>query len=198
MGKPDTIDAILKVLKDHYTDKSVLIMGCIALYNMSEANSAVQRLICEKGGVKTLCDIIKRNKENEEVLGECLSTLGVLISSKELHERYFGELSVDLKEYSNKEIRLPFFGISREMHSMIQDAIRENVCTNTKIKKCEACKFDENIYCAKCCVQQEAFRCHTCDKTEIKLYCKVCREQNHQGHDCEDFFYPVRCATKLN
>ena len=90
-----------------------------------------------------------------------------------------------------------FLGLIREEDPRVRDAVSRGVCTKSMFTKCrEECKCDENFYCPKCCVQQKAFRCYTCDKEEIRFYCETCWERDHQGHEGEEFFYPVRCGTK--
>ena len=93
-------------------------------------------------------------------------------------------------------IRLFLLGLKREEDPCVHDAISRGVCTKEAFpRRSGNCQCDDSIYCPMCCVQQKVFRCFTCGKDKIKLYCEVCWQRDHQGHKGEEFFCPVKCAT---
>lgn len=126
----------------------------------------------------------------------------MLLSSQETHSKFCTKEALEaIKElYENhkdyREVPQFYKEFLKEEDPRVREAIEKGTCTKDAFPKCEyECGCDENIYCPDCCIQQKAFRCYTCDKVEIKLYCETCWKRDHQGHDCEEFFYPVRCAT---
>ena len=135
-------------------------------------------------------------------MGSCCGIIGTILSSPEIHSKYCTpEVIRNVEECHEKhkdseKIKQSLLSIKREEDPRVCDAVARGACTKEAFPKCsEDCGPDENFYCPKCCVQQKVFRCLTCDKDKIMLYCEVCWKRDHQGHKGEEFFYPVRCAT---
>lgn len=127
----------------------------------------------------------------------------MVLSSKETYSKFFTKDVLDAvrkcceQHRDNKQIRQFFLGLAREEDPKVRDAIKRGVCTKSAFPKCsDECECDDNIYCPECCVQQKVFRCRKCDKDKIVFYCEVCFKKYHDGHKCEEFFYPVRCGAK--
>ena len=190
-------------MKTHKNDVEICKSGCIALWNISEASPQIQKDVCEKGGLSLLLDVLKMYKDDKKLLGSCCGAIGVILSSQENHSRFFTPKVLNCvrecyeRHRDSEKISQFFLGLTRAEDPRVSDAVSRGVCTKEAFPKCsDDCKCDENVYCPKCCVQQKAFRCHTCDKERVKLYCETCRRKDHQGHDCDEFFYSVRCGTK--
>ena len=201
-GESAAIEAIVEGLRKHIDDPDACEDGCITLYNMSEANGPIQKSICEKGGLKILLEILERYNRNQNVTKECIGTIGVVVSSTETHKAHFDSFMKAVSDccdinWGSKEITLTYYGIIRENYNKVKEAVFRNKCTNDAFPKCKKdCGSDRNLYCPLCCIQQKAYRCYTCDRVEVKLYCETCWKKHHQGHEGDEFFYPVRCATK--
>ena len=157
------------------------------------------------GGLQVLLDILEKHRNNTDLLGTCCGATCVILSSQKTHSMFCTPSVLQaVRECSerhryNAMIKQFFLGLIREEDPRVRDAVSRGVCTKDMFPKCsEECKCDENFYCPKCCVQQKAFRCHTCDKEKTKFYCETCWERDHQGHEGEEFFCPVRCGTKIN
>lgn len=206
-GKSEVIDAVLNVMNKHISSTSACEWGWGILWNISEANYSIQKEICEKKGLTTLIKILKKynnikNKDGD-VVESCCGAIGVILSSQEIYSKFctksvLGEVKKCYEKYKKSEKIVQFFlGLSRKEDSKVRDAVSRGVCTKDAFPKCEdECGCDEGCYCTSCCVQQKAFKCNTCDKGKIVLYCEVCWKKHHKGHDCEEFFCPMRCATK--
>ena len=158
--------------------------------------------MCEKGGLAVLLKILRMHSNNLILLGSCCGTIGVVLSSPETHSKYCTpEVIRAVEECYEKHkdsgiIKHTLLSLKREEDPRVHDAVARGVCIKEAFPKCGWwCKCDDGYYCPKCCVQQKAFRCLTCDKNEIRLYCEVCWKRDHQGHKGEELFYPVRCAT---
>ena len=126
----------------------------------------------------------------------------MVLSSPEIHSKYCTPEVVRAveecyeKHKNSEQIKQILLSLKREEDPRVCDAIARGVCTKEAFPKCsEDCQCDENVYCSKCCVQQKAFRCLTCNKDKIWLYCEVCWKRDHKGHKGEEFFCPVRCAS---
>ena len=155
------------------------------------------------GWMKILLDILEKHSDDDKnLLCLCCSTIGVILSSQKTHSMFCTTNVLQAVRECGEGHRLYmvkkfFFGLIREEDPKVRDAVSRGFCTKHMFPKCrKKCGCDENFYCSKCCVQQRAFRCHTCDKEEIRFYCKTCWERDHQGHECEEFFFPVRCGKK--
>ena len=133
----------------------------------------------------------------------CCGAIGTLLSSPETHSKYCTPEVIRAveecheKHKDSEKIKQFLLSLKREEDPRVRDAAARGVCTKEAFPKCsEECKCDNNIYCPKCCVQQKAFRCLTCDEDKTRFYCEVCWKRDHKGHKGEEFFFPVRCATK--
>ena len=190
-------------MNTHSDNIDVCRRGCIVLWNISEGDSSIQEEICEKGGLPILLDILEVYGDDQYFAELCCAAIGTILSSQKTHSKYCTPAVLDaVRRYSekhndNEEIKQFLLGLAREEDPRVRDAVLRGVCTKDVFPKCsEECECDENIYFPNCCVQQKAFRCLTCDRSEIKFYCETCIKRDHQGHECEEFFYPVRCRTK--
>ena len=178
--------------------------GCMALLGISEGNSSVQKSICEMGGLVVLLEILRKYDKRQKLVFVCCSSIAAVLSSQETHSKYCtGDVlravgkCCEMYEDSEKFLRF-LLCLMRKEDLRVKDAVGRGVCAKEALPKCKEddCKWDKGFYCPKCCVQQKAFRCLACDKDEIKFYCETCIKRDHQGHECEEFFYPVKCATK--
>ena len=172
---------------------------------MPSGSRSIQESICEKGGLPVLLEVLRRYSDNQHMLESCCRAIATVLSSHETHSKFCTpDVLCAIRECSerhidNEEIKQSYLSLTREGDARVKDAVARGVCTKETFPKCsDECKCDKNAYCPKCCVQQRAFRCRTCDKDKdkIKFYCEVCWKRDHQGHECEEFFCPVRCATK--
>ena len=172
---------------------------------MSEGNCSIQKSVCEKGGLSALLEVMKSHDSdnNQDLLGSCCGAIATVLSSQKTHSMFCTpDVLCAVRECSehhsdNKKIRQFCHSLAREEDARVRDAAARGVCTKEAFPKCsDECKCDDNVYCPKCCVQQRAFRCRTCDKGKDKVYCEVCWKRDHQRHECEEFFCPARCATK--
>lgn len=188
----------------HAEDVNTCGSGCFALYWTLRANHSNQKYSCEKGCINLLIGILSIHGSHKLLSKACCMTLGSVLSSDGLHSKYCTEDALNAVQeccgtHEDSEEILPLLlSLMREEDPRVKDAVSRNVCTNEVIPKCgdgDDCDLDGDDYCPKCCVQQKAFRCFTCDK-EVKYYCETCWRRNHQGHKGEEFFYPVRCSTK--
>ena len=202
-GECGAIEVILEAMKTHMNNAGVCEKGCGTLWNTSFGCSPIQKQVCEKGGLDVLLKVLKKHYDNENVLESCCGVIGTVLSSPETHSRFCtDDVLRAVRECSerhkdNKKILQFFLSITREEDPRVTDAVARGVCTKEVFPKCsDDCGSDINVYCPECCVQQKVFRCHTCDKGEVKIYCEACWKKNHQGHECEEFFCPARCATK--
>ena len=190
-------------MSTHSNNIGICRCGCTALWNISEGNSSIQEEICEKGGLPIFLDILEVFDNDTDFAGSCCGAIGTILSSQKTHSKYCTSNVLDAvrrcseKHKDDGQIKQSLLGIEREEDPRVRDAVSRGVCTKDMFPKCsEKCECDENDYCPKCCVQQKAFLCLTCDKGKIKFYCETCIKRDHQGHECEEFFYPVRCGTK--
>lgn len=177
----------------------------LALCNISSGSSSIQDMICKKGGVDILLDELRTYEYLPSMSDSIFRTIGTILSSAETQAKYCTDkvLSV-IREYHEKyneyeEVKQFYLSLTKENDPRVKRAVIRGECTKDICPKCDNdCGIEENNYCIKCCVQQKAYRCYTCDGEEgrPKYYCEVCWQKNHQGHKCEEFFYPIRCATK--
>ena len=202
--KADGIEIVLEVLDRYGAIPNVSLYGCIVISSISEADYSAQKEVCERGGVDTLLDILMLHSgSSKEACEICCWTLCVILSSQNTHSRFCTDDVLDAVQeccevYEDSVIILQsLLSLMRNDDPRVKDAVTRGVCTKKAFPKCgNECGCDEGIYCPKCCVQQKVFRCLTCDKDKVKLYCETCWKRDHQGHECEEFFYPVRCRTK--
>ena len=204
--KADGIEIVLEVLDRYGAIPNVSLYGCIVISSISEADYSAQKEVCERGGVDTLLDILMLHSgSSKEACEICCWTLCVILSSQNTHSRFCTDDVLDpvqecCEVYEDPEkILQSLLSLMRGEDQRITDVVARGVCTKEAFPKCkDECRCDEGVYCSECCVQQRAFRCLTCDNDKDKgmVYCEVCWRKDHQGHECEEFFYPVRCSTK--
>lgn len=192
-------------MKEYESDVYICRRGCYAIKKITEASYSAQQVFFDKGGMSVLLRILKRHENNIEALDPCFCAIGVVLSASEVASKYCNEdvikaITECYKDYIGFTKFTHFFdGLIRKENSLVKEAVLKGVCTKDMFPKCDDnCGSDKNYYCLKCCVQQKAFRCLTCDsdKKSLSLYCEVCWKKHHQGHEYEEFFYPIRCATK--
>ena len=198
------IESVVEAMNIHINNASVCENGCGVLWNMSDASTVHQKEVCKNGGLAVLLKIMSVHSDNEAVLGLCCGAVGAVLSSPETHSMYCTPETVRCVETSYKRCRHPerirefLCGIKREEDPRVCSAVARGTCTKEGFPKCSReCQCDENYYCPKCCVQQRAFRCHTCDTDKVRLYCETCWKRDHEGHEGEEFFCPVRCASNI-
>ena len=192
----------MKAINIHIGNTDMCSSGCGALWCFAEGCTSLQKEVCEKGGLAVLLKALKEHSNNMNTSEDCCIAIGVVLSSTETHTKYFTPEVIRVveecyeKHKDYEQIKQFLLSLKREEDTRVHDAVARGVCTKEAFPKCrEKCECDEGIYCPKCCVQQKAFRCLTCDKDKVWLYCEVCWKRDHQGHKGEEFFYPVRCAT---
>ena len=170
---------------------------------ISFANTEVQKEVCEKGGLTILLKVLKEHSGNVSVSETCCAAMRTVLSSPEMHSKYCTSEVIRaveecyVKHNDSEKIKHSLQSIKREEDPRVCGAVSRGVCTKEVFPKCiEDCGSDEGCYyCPKCCVQQKAFRCLTCDKGGDWLYCEVCWKRDHQGHKGEEFFCPAICAS---
>lgn len=194
----------MNILKAHENNEDLCRIVCIVLLNIGEANHRNQIDICEKGGLDALIRILKKYHGAPQLISACFCAIAMNLSSQETHAKFCTpEVLGAVKERYEKfeasgGAEHFYFTVTREEDPRVKEAVSKGICTN-KLLKCDSnCRYEEDNYCFKCCAQQKVFRCHTCDKDVYKVnyYCETCHRKNHNGHNCEEFFYPVKCATK--
>ena len=197
------IKIVLEAMNKHIANHEICYLGCIALSNISEADYSAQKESCERGGVGTILNVLRLHGGNRKVCEISCWAFCVILSSQDMHSRFCteGVLSAAQecceKHEDSKMVLQCLLSLMREEDSRATDAVARGVCTKEVFPKCgNDCGSDKGNYCPECCVQQRAFKCLTCDKCEGMLYCETCWKRDHQGHECEEFFYPVRCGTK--
>ena len=201
-GAAGGIEAVIKAINTHIGCAAIHFVGAGLLWNISFASTKLQREVCEKGGLNVLLRVLKSHPADEYLLGSCCSGISLVLSSPETYSKFctpdviraVGECYEKHKD--SEQIKQSLFSLKREEDPRVRDAVARGACTKEAFPKCnEDCSSDMGSYCLKCCVQQKVFRCLTCDKDKIRLYCEVCWQRDHQGHKGEEFFCPVRCAT---
>lgn len=200
--KAGGIESILEIMIKHIKNESICGYGCGALKNILEANQATQNYACEKGCVNIILGILKVYRNHLYVCEEGVGTLGIALSSQSTHSRFYKEevrrVVQDCRDRHKGSVKIlhVFMGLTRNADQRVLKAVARSACTKKVLPRCgSGCKYDERGYCSSCCVQQKAYRCLTCDGSKVKLYCETCWKKNHQGHQCEEFFYPTKCGT---
>lgn len=204
-GEAGAIGVILRAMTMNVKKQDLCIYGCEALGNITSAVSRFQMEVLDKDGITVFTKISSVHMENAELMEYWCNALGTIFSSKELYDKYCNQDIIEKVEEcfmlhkDSEAIKQFFLGLKREDDQKVKYLVGRDMCTKKGFPKCSSeCKCDEGFYCPKCCIQQKAFRCHTCDKSDIKFYCEACWKRDHNDHDCEEFFYPVRCATKTD
>ena len=197
------IKIVLEAMNKHIANHEICYLGCIALSNISEADYSAQKESCERGGVGTILNVLRLHGGNRKVCEISCWAFCVILSSQDMHSRFCTEDVLSAaqecceKHEDSKMVLQCLLSLMREEDSRATDAVARGACTKEVFPKCgNGCRSDKGDYCPECCVQQRAFKCLTCDKCETRLYCETCWKRDHQGHECEEFFYPVRCGTK--
>ena len=191
-------------MNTHIDDADVCYYGCGALWNITAANTVNQKQACESGCVNAIYKIHQKYQNfSKDIATSCCAALGTLLSNQEIYTQYYAQQIIEMinesaKNYNDSEdINLFAKSLQRQEDERVKDCVTRGVCTKTAFPKCsDECKCDEGLFCSKCCVQQKCYRCLDCAKQEIKLYCEVCWKKHHKDHNCVEFFYPMRCATK--
>lgn len=207
-GKCGAINVILSTMKIHIDNADVCKEGCDALCNISSGDFSFLKEIYGKGGLTILLEVLKKHNDdnnNTYLIELCCTVIVMIFSSQKVYSKIFTQDVLSAvrecykKHKDSERIRHCFFCLAREEDPRVKDAVSRGVCTKDAFPRCrDDCKCDEGYYCPKCCVQQKMFRCHTCDKSKnmSRFYCEACRRKHHQGHECKEFFYLVRCETK--
>ena len=197
------IEIVLDVINKHITNPEICCSGCIVLSNISEADYSTQKEACERGGVGTILNVLIFHGGNRKICEISCWALCVILSSQDMHSRFctddvLSAVQECCEMHEDPEMVLQcLLTLMREEDSRVTDAVARGVCTKEVFLEFRKnCGCAEGDYCPECCVQQRAFKCLTCDKCETRLYCETCWKRDHQGHECEEFFYPVRCGTK--
>lgn len=200
--KESLMETLLVAISKHIKSGEMCRVGCIIIGGICKAGS-VRKYACEKGCIDVLLKMLKAHIDSKVICEFGCGALGTILSSRDLHSKFCtGDVLNSVRECFEKhkdsvEILHYYLGVMREEDPMINDAVARGACTKEAFPKCsDGCGPGNNTHCPKCCVQQKVFRCHTCDKDMIRVYCETCWKMYHQGHDCEELFYPARCATE--
>ena len=176
-----------------------------ALNNITRGNTKNQLEACRNNFDRIALKVLVTRGETASNARKYLGVLGTLLSSEETRKLFLtGETLLIInncyRELSESVEVCHFYrAIIREEDPRVREAVARGACTKIIFPKCDAaCGSDEGYYCESCCVQQKAYRCLTCDKEAPLLYCETCWKRHHKGHECIEFFYPIRCATKSN
>lgn len=157
----------------------------------------------KKAIIDVVVGIMKNHVNDLSVCENGCAVIGTIFSFEETSlQNYKSDAFKVVKECSEKhkeseKIKCFFLGLMREKDKRVIDAISKGVCTKSEFPGCTAgCEFNKNLYCSKCCIQQNTYRCYECDPNKNVFYCETCWMKYHKGHKCEKFFFPIRCATE--
>ena len=154
-------------------------------------------------GLEVLLETSVAYSYSLQLVGFFIGAIGVILSTQKVHSKFctpeiLGAIGKWKDKWGENKLRQNFRGLKREEDPRVCDAVGRGVCTRELFPKCsKECMCDKRYY-PTCWVQQKVFRCWTCDKGKIKFYCETCWKRDHQGHQCEEFFYPVRCGKEWN
>lgn len=192
-------------MKEQENDEDVCRAISSMLRNISPGSYLVQKAICEKGGLEILLNILEKHGDDGVIILRVFIAICSILSSQEMHSKYYtGDVSSVAKQYyeeypNEKLITILYRALTREDDSWAKEAVSRDICTGEAYPKCEKeCNDDTGLPCSGCWIQQKVYRCYTCDTDgcKVKFYCERCWKKYHQGHECEEFFCPARCATK--
>lgn len=194
------IETILKVMKSKIDDIFVCIHGCTMLTDISSTNSTIQNDLCEKGCISILLDSLKKQIDQEGICELYCLVIEYVLSSQYVYNKFFTHDIFNAVEECYKKhktsigIQRTLSVLMREKNENVELAVARSICTMETLPECDEYK-DNIFYSSFCNVQQKGFRCFTCDKEKSKLYCETCWKRDHQEHECEVFFIPMKCAT---
>lgn len=174
--------------------------ACMALINTCENSSEAQLAAGECGCLDTVLALAKANRH---IAKTCYSTIMIMLSTQKAHARYCTpKFIADIEGRvrglgDSKDMQVCLAALKRIQDPRAEDAVKRGVCTNTGIPLCKGpCPYKrENGYCVNCVGVQWVRYCATCSKksNEYLIYCPVCWELHHKGHEGIKLFVPGRC-----
>lgn len=195
------IDAILNGLRRFTRSEDACSNGCRVLWEISEGDRSIQKEILKKDGLDALFSVLEYCDPNYHE--ECFTAIEMLFSSNKLHSKFLTIDILDAVRGYSEENREQFYAKQSLLSLMrIGDpraryAVAKGICVNeAPPRPCNECEWGDGICSFGSWIRQRAFRCRTCDGDEIKFYCETCRSKFHEGHECEEFFFHVECATE--
>lgn len=177
--------------------------ACMALINTCENSSEAQLSACACGCLETVLALAKSNRP---IAKTCYSTIMILLSTPKAHAKYCtSKFIADVEgkgrnPSDSKDFQLCLATLKRIQDPRAEDAVKRGVCTNTNIPICKnPCPYKrEKGYCVNCIGVQWVRYCVTCSKksNEYLIYCPVCWDLHHKGHEGIKLFIPGRCECE--
>lgn len=202
IGRLGGLELMISVIKKCPDNQTIQGHCLSSLWNSTWGVSKNKIVAAEYGGVSAVIGIMKKHPDNEDIQRCGCGTLENILSIDDVHSKYCTEDVINTVERS--QARFPNCGKLKQTLSSIKriqdprviDSVAKGVCTKLAFPKCvdKDCGCDKNIYCPKCCIQQNSYRCIDCDgEYSIKMYCEVCWKKFHANHKCVKMFVSSRC-----
>ena len=179
---------------------SLQATACMALINTCENNTEAQ---LDAGACGCLDTVLALAKSNKAIAKTCYSTVMVLLSTQKAHAKYCSPKFIEAVEGStkglsgSKDSQLCVAALKRVQDPRAANATKRGVCTNTAIPLCKNnCPYKHDKgYCVNCIAVQWVRFCATCSRknNDYLIYCPVCWELHHKGHEGIKLFIPGRC-----
>lgn len=206
IGRAGGVRLVLDAMK-RYSDKPGILTSCFTcLWNTTWGVSANKIMAAEYGSVKTITDCMMAYAEDVKIQKTGCGALDNILSLDVTHKRYCNDSVIKTLELAHarfpecEKISQVLLSLKRVLDPRVIDATSRGVCTKTMFPKCtdKDCGCDKNIYCPKCCTQQNVYKCVECDgEYSIKIYCEVCWKKFHYRHKCVKMFVSSRCCTSV-
>ena len=87
-GREGAVEVIVKAIRIHIDDANTCEKNCETLRNIIEINVLNQKRACESGCLNTVCDVLLKYPNNEDILTSCFDIIRAIISNKELYAKY--------------------------------------------------------------------------------------------------------------
>ena len=194
------VSAMRKYPEDHYVQSC----GLSCLWNTTWSVNRNKVTAAEVGGISAILEAMNNHLDRVQIQKSGCGALENILSLDATHARYCKEVVIRTLERARArypdcvKISQVLASLKRIQDPRVADAIARGVCTKVAFPKCvdRDCGCDSNIYCSRCCVQQDVYRCIDCDgEYSIKIYCQVCWQKYHANHKCIKMFVSSRCCT---
>lgn len=206
IGRLGGIRLVVSAMRKYPENHFVQSYGLTCLWNSTWGVSRNKVIAAEAGGVSVILEAMNNHLDKVRIQKAGCGALENILSLDATHTGYCSSDVISTLERAQArypdctKISQVLSSLKRIQDPRVADAIARSVCTKVAFPKCvdRDCGCDDNIYCPKCCVQQNVYRCLDCDgEYSIRIYCQVCWQKHHADHKCVKMFVSSRCCTLI-
>lgn len=199
------IEVALEAFRRFKNDTSYLSYAPNGFGNLAGDSRENKLKMCSLGLIDLLTEAIDTNRHSMNICRSCARAIEFLLACDDIHDKWINFHVKSVVEAALGRhpdclgLKNAMYSLMRKKHPLVEEALREGVCTRAKVFCKMPCPSNtKNYYCPKCCVPQYTYHCLTCYEkySQCVRLCEVCYKAHPKDHVFMKVFMSRRCTNE--